>query len=604
MSPIDGPTSVSKILKPGSLHFRRIFLHFFDIHFIEEKGISATGDRGRAEMDLAVRFAVMLSSRILVPASSYYESDITRQTLAPFLAGESARLFTLVGSGSSYAEFRIEKLEQYATGSGQHRAYSDDADFDLPWQSRTRSSTSDIGAGWRRVFAERDLARTFSPFLGGQMSEEALEAEWREVPDRLGRRAFIVPYVLPLLPFRISNLVVENRLHNIVNHEYFNSYARDLRAAVFQNLMHLGSGTVPSGAPADDVNYEMLVKACQVEGFLDEIRKARPEALDELARDGRFVTAFRATHTAGPFERPTGSVSSRKKVDLAIITALPKEREAVEAVFGKGKPLQVEGDPHVYKMIDLDIDGRDYSVVVVTSSEMGNARAAVAATNLLRSFDPDLFALVGIAGGCPDPAHPPEHVRLGDVVVSTYVFEYDHVKRLKRGKFELRDHPMRSGVEWIQVVNSLKSEVTGFSTDWQADDAAGQAALKTSRPQADVLHDKNGNKIEHPPDPRRDGGMPVVHSGLIASGDTLLKDPVFRDFLRDKHKARAVEMEAVGFREAGWSHGASTIVVRGVVDYCDDHKSDKWHIISAVSAAAVTKLLFRTLMMARHSGRG
>jgi nucleoside phosphorylase len=601
MPPRDSPAPLSPILKPGSLHFRRIFLHFFDIHFLEEKGASATGISGRAEMDLAVRFSVMLASRILVPASSYRESQLTRDTLAPFLAGKSKNLFSLVGSGSSYAEFQLEKVDQYTPGSDQHRAYSEDVEYDIAWQSRTRSSTADISSGWIKAFEERDVPRSFAGLLAAKLADEELERIWLDVPDRLGSQAFIVPYVVPLLPFQKGNLLTVNRLHSIINREYFASYGRDLEAAVFQRLVYLGGMRVPSKTPAEDIQFDLLVKACRVSGILEDIRGADPDKLDELASDPRFQNAFRGTHTAGPFERLGGTMSSKKKVDLAIVAALPKEREAIEAIFGVGKPYSVEHDPHVYKLINLEIAGREYSVAVATQSDMGNARAAVTAANMLRTFEPGLFALVGIAGGCPDPTDPDTHIRLGDVVVSTSVIEYDHVKRNADGSLDARDYPQRVGFVWIQAANALKSEVTGFSQDWLKDDAGGLAKMDTQRPDpaADVLHDHAGIEVDHPADKRRKNGSPIVHTGVIASGDTLLKDPVLRDFLRDKYKARAVEMEAIGFRDAGWAHNKETIVVRGIVDYCDMYKSNAWHLSSAVAAAAVTKLLFSTLMAAK-----
>lgn len=39
-----------------------------------------------------------------------------------------------------------------------------------------------------------------------------------------------------------------------------------------------------------------------------------------------------------------------------------------------------------------------------------------------------------------------------------------------------------------------------------------------------------------------------LHTGVVAAGDTLLKDPRMRDAIREKSSARAIEMEAVGFR--------------------------------------------------------
>jgi nucleoside phosphorylase len=114
----------------------------------------------------------------------------------------------------------------------------------------------------------------------------------------------------------------------------------------------------------------------------------------------------------------------------------------------------------------------------------------------------------------------------------------------------------------------------------------------------------HGKEIAHPPDARRKRETTLVHVGNIASGDTLVKDPVMRDQIRDRFKARAIEMEAVGLRDAVWSRAGELVVVRGIVDYCDGFKSDNWHLMAATKAASVTYLLFSTLMRAEGEGSG
>jgi hypothetical protein len=71
----------------------------------------------------------------------------------------------------------------------------------------------------------------------------------------------------------------------------------------------------------------------------------------------------------------------------------------------------------------------------------------------------------------------------------------------------------------------------------------------------------------------------------------LLKDPVWRDRLRDAHGVKAVEMEASGIADATWVHGVGYLVVRGICDYCDKNKNDDWHMYAAVVAAAYVRAL-------------
>src|SRR5690606_8593963 len=158
----------------------------------------------------------------------------------------------------------------------------------------------------------------------------------------------------------------------------------------------------------------------------------------------------------------SGTRMKKIKADLAIVTALYKEREAVEAIFGRGEVVRFPDDNHIYRVIRPTIAGVKRTIVVGTPSDMGNGNAATVATNLARSVDFERAAMVGIAGGMPRPFDAEKHVRLGDVVISDKVVEYDRVKQTIRG-IEHRDSSQRVGFEWTQAAVSLRGGPTGFS---------------------------------------------------------------------------------------------------------------------------------------------
>jgi hypothetical protein len=97
--------------------------------------------------------------------------------------------------------------------------------------------------------------------------------------------------------------------------------------------------------------------------------------------------------------------------------------------------------------------------------------------------------------------------------------------------------------------------------------------------------------LEHPADAKRTAGQPRVFMGPIASGNVLLKEPVWRDRLRDQYGVKAVEMEGSGIADATWVHGVGYLAVRGICDYCDSNKNDDWHMYAAVVAAAYARAL-------------
>lgn len=86
----------------------------------------------------------------------------------------------------------------------------------------------------------------------------------------------------------------------------------------------------------------------------------------------------------------------------------------------------------------------------------------------------------------------------------------------------------------------------------------------------------------------RESDYPVVHYGLIASGNTVMSSAQRRDELRDTWDICCFEMEA-----AGLMNDFPCILIRGISDYSDGHKNDNWQPYAAVAAAAYAKDLLR-----------
>jgi hypothetical protein len=78
----------------------------------------------------------------------------------------------------------------------------------------------------------------------------------------------------------------------------------------------------------------------------------------------------------------------------------------------------------------------------------------------------------------------------------------------------------------------------------------------------------------------------VIHYGLIASANQVLKDSRQRDQLARDLGVYCVEMEA-----AGLMNDFPCLVIRGICDYADSHKNNEWQGYAAVVAAAYAREL-------------
>jgi nucleoside phosphorylase len=302
-----------------------------------------------------------------------------------------------------------------------------------------------------------------------------------------------------------------------------------------------------------------------------------------------------------------GKLLRAQTVRIGIVTALPKEFAAMRMMLEEEALNPVAGDPNDYIIGTIPtLDGSGCHTVVLTLlKEMGNNSAAAAATHLLRSF-PTIrdVLMVGIAGGIPVPESPQQHVRLGDVAVSDKdgLVQYDNVK-FGVEKTTVRSATSKPSARMIGAIKLLESERLMKRYPWEdfIERAVGLEGAGRPPDDTDRLHSAGGRTLVHPEDPVRRTGRPKLHYGRIGTSNVLLKNPEFRDQLRKDHGIIAVEMEASGVADATWSAGQEYVVIRGICDYCDEHKSDLWQGYAAVAAAAYARALVSAVSLGFYS---
>ena len=282
---------------------------------------------------------------------------------------------------------------------------------------------------------------------------------------------------------------------------------------------------------------------------------------------------------------------------IGIITALTKETVAVKTMLDNIEDYDIpgrgSGRRYIFGTVPARKGGKHH--VVVTQAGMGNNQAAGRGMLLLERFpNVSSIIMVGIAGGFPNPKKPTDHVRLGDIVVSNKygVIQYDFVKK-ERIKTKIRSYPRPPSASLLDAVELLQEIQMEGDQPWVLSIEAAIARLgpKWQQPDEDILYDAKGDLILHPADARREKHRPYIFISPIASSNTLLKNPIFRDRLRDTTDAKAAEMEASGIADATWNFDVGYLVVRGICDYCDSAKGDAWQNYAAVVAAAYTRAL-------------
>ncbi|KAF3908503.1 hypothetical protein ABW21_db0205184 [Orbilia brochopaga] len=294
------------------------------------------------------------------------------------------------------------------------------------------------------------------------------------------------------------------------------------------------------------------------------------------------------------------------------VCALPLELAAAVTILAEQHPPlpQDELDDNVYHF------GRvGYTNVIIAclpSGVYGVTSAATAIAHMRRSFPSIKYCLmVGIAGGAPLPSRD---IRLGDVVVSEPfagfggVLQYDFGKTVQEGRFVQTGVLNKPPKIFLTAIAKIKSESL-FQQEIDMDDLA-KIPQEFSRPSDDsdrLFQAHYDHPTESPSCDQCNPGMvvkrvprtdhqPYVHYGLIASGNQVMKHGITRDLLAQEKGVLCFEMEAAGLMDE-----IPTLIIRGICDYSDSHKSKIWQPYAALVAAVYAKNILMMLPPRKNS---
>lgn len=306
------------------------------------------------------------------------------------------------------------------------------------------------------------------------------------------------------------------------------------------------------------------------------------------------------------------------------VCALPIEMAAAKGMMDKehGDP-QIPPDQSDQNAYILGCVGK-FKVVVacLPKDEIGTSSAAAVARDMLHTF-PNIRVglLVGIGAGVPDyESDDVNDIRLGDVVISSDrenggVVAYDFGKKLADGSFKSMyaldrpPKPLRTAIARLETEHETRENrisqyidqmlqkypimrKKGYTYPGQAADRLFRADYRHVSGKSCTKCDSKG-QVDREPKERVDGD-PVIHYGVIATSNAVVKHAPMREEIRQKYRAICLEMEA-----AGLMNHFPCVVIRGISDYADSHKNDKWQPYAAAVAAACAKGLLECVQRTR-----
>ncbi|KAH7121183.1 hypothetical protein B0J11DRAFT_59184 [Dendryphion nanum] len=339
----------------------------------------------------------------------------------------------------------------------------------------------------------------------------------------------------------------------------------------------------------------------------NEVNKTPPQNVEIAMQSMRSCSAVERQHRNGRNGPKRLAKVRPETITVAIFCALPEESVAIKYSLDERYEcdfISLGPKQYIYSFGRIGA----HNIIIARPTQVGLVSAALCAATVNQQFSNVRFALmVGIGAGIP--CFPRRDIRLGDVAVSVPQNDHPGVLQYDFGKFEQDDKFVPKGVlnkPPIVLINADSSLLEDEMMDESPlQDILGDITTQRgyARPKSgDILFDftfRHMNKGEDcstcetsssmfvsRPDREKNCG-PVVHRGLILSGNGVVKNPEDRDRLqRGRKEAICFEMEAAGIMDE-----IPCLVIRGICDYADTHKQDGWHNYAAAVAAAYCKAI-------------
>lgn len=456
-----------------NLKLDKLFLHFFDTHFIEDKGSAAEKPWFLEEMRFATRLAIASADRVYIPAASYFESPVCRQVLDGLDDLVDLGFIALAGSAINLDEYLRERQDEkfYRIGSVQHSWYraQHDAALRMPYERRKRSATRDVTTHWQRCVEDESLARK----LRNATESAILSVESRlgRVIEEIGPLAFIPEHVFEILDSNNLSPLIRARIRSVINEGYFESYTRDLECGVVVDLHHLASDfQIPSYG--HNLSYSKMLRFLRAEDQVNEFAQCSTSRLFQFGRDAAWQAAL-ATSVAYVTPQLATTISSNKSIAktpnqvsssketmqsvLCIAAADVEFRTAVQqltAEFGNGKAKSINnGENYIIEFIDPNNNVRWN---LAGQAFQGQVDAALNVSTIASNINPTITLMIGMCMGMPK-----KNLSVGTVIVPNEVIAYDHQRQTTSG-IQFRPHGDRTHTRLHRLAQIVSASTQGF----------------------------------------------------------------------------------------------------------------------------------------------
>ena len=206
------------------------FLHFFDIHFLNE--ICRNEYQKQNEMNIATKIAILCCEKISLPLSSFCENQYCYKIVSEIKSCECIQI-RFISEVKTFNSFINIKLNQYESKSRIYNQYIsmkeaikkiEDKDY-INIIQKKESSSGRIIKNWKDIyFSDRyvDIFESVRNLTPPNFRDNCLQLD-----ERIDGRAYIPEYIYSVLDINDEKFTpIQEKISQIINQSYFESYIK------------------------------------------------------------------------------------------------------------------------------------------------------------------------------------------------------------------------------------------------------------------------------------------------------------------------------------------------------------------------------------------
>ena len=211
---------------------------------------------------------LICKNAIYIPASNYFESDLAYNILNKLKDFRTVGAIKLLSSSYNLKEFLSKKSIQYGEAIvppvfHYKDFYDPGKESSLPGQMKKRksSATDDIKASWYRNLSNSEFKEELYRLHSNEITASKFEDSLYEMPCKLGARAYISDYIVPLIPIEKQYRDKANYMINaFITKEYILSFLNEYDAVCLKDLPIIDDAVFLCDTGINAISYSDIVK--------------------------------------------------------------------------------------------------------------------------------------------------------------------------------------------------------------------------------------------------------------------------------------------------------------------------------------------------------